>query len=86
MDLVTIIIFIIIIIIIKSSSTGQVGKIESFVMISQPHEYLLLGTLKKHDSGQPTVDCTLKPILRSGVKHSVIPHKNLRGQETPGKL
>ena len=42
---------------------------------------------RKHNSGkQPTFDCTLEPIERSGVKHSVgkvIPQSNLSRQERP---
>ena len=45
---------------------------------------------RKHNSGkQPTVDCTLNPIQRSGVKHSVgkvIPYSIIGRQETPWKL
>ena len=37
-----------------------------------PHKHMRHGKLKKHNSEkQPTVDCTLEPIQRSGVKHSV---------------
>ena len=45
---------------------------------------------RKHKSGkQPTVDCTLEPIQRTGIKHSVgkvIPQSNLSREGRPSKL
>ena len=70
--------WIIIIIVIKTSSTGPSGKNNVvYKLMSQPHKHLRHGKWKRNSGKQPTIDCTLEPILRSGVKHSVgkvIPH------------
>ena len=68
------------------AAQAQVGKTSLLINCFHNH-----GKLKKrHNSGnQPTVDCTLKPIHRSGVKHSiwkVIPHTNVCRQEILWKL
>ena len=75
---------------IKTSSTGPSEKSKVvYKLLSQSHEHLRHGK-RKHNSGkQPAVDCTLEPIQRSGIKHSVrkvIPHSNLTRHERPSKL
>ena len=62
-----------VIIIIKTSRTGPRGKNKIvYKLPSQPHHHPRHGNLKKHNSGKrPTVDCTLKTIQHSDVKHSV---------------
>ena len=88
--IIIIIIIITIIIIIKTCSTGSSGKNKVvYKLLSQPHKQIGHGKLKKtHLREAPAVDCTLEPIQRSGIKHSVgkvIPHSNLGRQETPCK-
>ena len=81
----------IIIIIIKTSCTGPIVKYKViYKLLSQLHEYLCEEKLKKTQLREaPTVDCSLEPIQRSDVKHSVgkvIPHSNLSRQEKSSKL
>ena len=76
--------------IIKTSSTGLSGEKTIYKLLLQSYKHLRLRKKRKHNSGkQPTVDCSLEPIHRSGVKHSVgkvIPQSNLSWQERPSKL
>ena len=62
-----------IIIIIKIGSTGPSGKTKLLInLFRNQTSTCATENWRKHNSGkQPTVDCTLEPIQRSGVKHSV---------------
>ena len=61
---------------LKPAPQAQVEKNRVvYKLFSKPHKHLRHGKRK-----QPTVNCILKPIQRSGLKHSVgrvIPHSNL---------
>ena len=67
---------------LKPAAHVQVGK-SKLLQIAQPHKHLRHGKLKKTQlMKQHTVDCSLKPIQRSDVKHSVgkvNAHSNLAG-------
>ena len=72
---------------LKQAAQAQVGKNKLFInCFRNPASTCAMENLTKYHSGkQPTVDCTLEPIQRSGVKHGVrkvIPHSNLSRQET----
>ena len=57
---------------LKPAAQVQVEKKIVYKLLLQLHNHLRYIKLKKHNSGkQPTVDCPLKTIQRSGVKHSV---------------
>ena len=80
-----------IIINIKPAAQAQVGRRKLFIncILNPTSTYATENSRKHHSGKQPTVDCTLKPIQRSGVKHSVgkvISQSNLSRQERPSKL
>ena len=73
---------------IKTSSTGPSGKTKLFInCFRNPTSTCATENWRKPNLGkQPTVDCIVEPIQRSGVKHCVgkfIPHSNLCSHETP---
>ena len=61
-----------------------------YKLLTQQQKHLRDGKQKKTNLvKQPTIDCVLIPIYRSGVKHSVgkvIPLMSLGRQEKPRKL
>ena len=61
---------ILLLLLLKPVAQTQVEK--NVVCASQPHKYLRHGKQMKHNSGkQPTVDCALERIQRSGIKYTV---------------
>ena len=82
---------IIIILLLKPPAQAQVWKTKLFINCFRNHtSTCATENWRKHNSGeQPTVDCPLEPIQRSGVKNSVgkvISQSNLSRQERPSKL
>ena len=75
----------IILIIIKTISTGPSWKKNRLEIAFATPQAPAPRKIEKHNwRKQPTIDCPLKPIQRSGVKHSVrnvIPHTRLGQQE-----
>ena len=75
---------------LKPAAQAKVAKTKLFISCCQPTYTCVTENWRKHNSGKlRTVDCTLEPIQRSSIKHSVgkaIPHSNLGQQETPCKL
>ena len=75
---------------LKPAAQAQAGKTKLLInCLSNPTSTYTTDNRKTNSGTQPTIDCFLKPIKRSGVKHSVgkvIPHPSLGRQETPYKL
>ena len=61
---------ILLLLLLKPAAQTQVGKTELFInCLCNPTSTCATENSRKHHSGkQPTVDCTLEPIQRSGVK------------------
>ena len=81
----------VLLLLLKPAVQDQVGKRKLFInCLRNPTSTCATESWKKHNSWkQPTVDCTLEPIQRSGVKHcigKVIPDSNFSRQERPSKL
>ena len=75
-----------VLLLLKLAAQAQVEKTKLFInYFRNPTSTCATNNSRKHNSGkQPTVDCTLIPIQRSGVKHSVgkvIPQSNQSRQE-----
>ena len=79
------------ILLLKPAAQAQVGKTKlSINCFRNSTSTCDTENWRKHNlRKQPTVDCSLEPIQRSGVEHSVgrvIPHSNPGWQKTPCQL